>query len=176
VKCCISKNTLLGCVVLHLVLVTLSAFYIRVADEIPGKTIIDFYRKASGAGSSYGFFAPSIGVKVRGLFDVVNEDGTKLTNIPLVPEAEREVQIRLGGIFDEFTSEKADDADFRQPLAASLAASIFSRHATASEVVLHVQEYWPKTMAEYRSGQRADWSDYYAARFARTQGQGGDAQ
>lgn len=170
------KGTLLGCIFLHLTLVTLSASYIEIADWIPGKSAIDFYRKASGADSSFGFFAPSIGIKARGLFDFVDSNGTKVTNISLVPGSEREMQIRMGGIFDEFTSKDADDASFRKPLAASLAAAIFSKHSDAAEVTLHVQEFWPITMAEYRQGQRAAWSEYYAARFARTPDQSGDVQ
>lgn len=166
------KVTLLGCIFLHLVLVSLSASYIKIAPEIPGKDIIDFYRKASGADSSYGFFAPTVGGKTRAVFDIVDPAGRKIESISLLRESDREAQIRLGGIYDQFTSEDAEDATFRKPLAASLAAAIFSEHADATEVILHVQEYWPNTMEEYRKGQRAQWSDYYAARFARTREQG----
>ncbi len=169
----ICKATLLGCTIFHLALVTLSASYINIADTVPGKSIIDFYRKASGADSSYGFFAPSIGAKTRALFDIIDPSGAKIENISLAPNAVREVETRLGGIYDEFTSEDAEDANFRKPLAASLAAAIFSKHSHAAEVILHVQEFWPTTMEEYRQGERARWSDCYAARFARTEQSGG---
>lgn len=171
-----SRKVLLCLAFCHLVFVSLSASYIKVADYIPGKNIIDFYLKATGADSSYGFFAPAIGVKTRALFDIVDHNGNKTVGVPLIAESEREVEIRLGGIFDEFTSEDADDERFRKPLAASLAAAMFSQHKNAAEVTLHVQEFWPKTMEEYRQGEKAKWSDYYAARFVRTENDKGDVQ
>lgn len=164
----ISKVALFGYISMHLFLVTLSAFYIRIPEWMPGKDIFDFYQKASGADSSYGFFAPSIGTKTRALFDIIDAHGSKKVNISLLPEAGREVQTRLGGIYDEFSTKAADEAGFRRPLAASLAAAVFSQHADTAQVVLHAQEYRPKTMAEYRQGQRAGWSEYYVARFAYT--------
>lgn len=154
---------------LHLTLVTLSALYIKIADFIPGKNVIDIYRKASGADSSYGFFAPAIGSKTRAVFDFVDEDGKKFENISLSSKKEREIQIRLGGLYDEFTK-KDLSANFRKPLAASLAAAIFSKFTNAKEVTLHVEEFWPITMQEYQKGQRAHWSEYYQARFIKDNG------
>lgn len=163
------KRFLLAWAFLHLTLVTLSASYIKIADWMPGKNIIDIYNKASGADSSYGFFAPAIGSKARAVFDLVDEDGKKFENISLSSEKEREIQIRLGGLYDEFTK-KDLDANFRKPLAASLAAAIFSKFANAKEVTLHVQEFSPITMEEYQKGQRATWSEYYQARFIKDNG------
>jgi hypothetical protein len=87
--------------------------------------------------------------------------------IELIPNAPREIETRLGGIYDEFTTSRAQDDDFRHPLAASLAAAIFTQHREAREVEMRVQEYLPYTMDEYRQGKRADWSDYYTAHLSR---------
>lgn len=168
------KIILVGCMVGHLALVTISASHIKIADGMPGKAIIDFYNKASGAGSSYSFFAPSMGVKTRALFDLVGEDGSKVTDIPLSTQPGREVELRLYGISDEFICKNAEDPSFRQPLAASLAASIFARDATVAEAILRVQEFRPITMEEYRRGERAHWSEYYVARFARIPEEGNE--
>lgn len=163
------KGFLLGWIIFHLSLVSLGASYGRLPEWLPGRSIVEFYAHASGADGSYGFFAPSIGMKVRGLFDVVMKDGTKIFQVPLIPDTEREMHIRLGGVFDELTSEGAYDDHFRQPLATSLAAAIFTKYHDAAEVILHVEEFLPVTMVEYREGRREEWMEYYKARFARNE-------
>lgn len=160
------KGLLLGWLFLHLALVCLGASYGRLPEWLVGRSIVEFYTHASGADGSYGFFAPSIGMKVRGLFDIVLNDGTKISQVPLIPDNQREMQIRLGGVFDDLAS-GAHDAHLRQPLATSLAAAIFTKYQEAAEVTLHVEEFLPVTMAEYREGRREEWSEYYKARFAR---------
>lgn len=165
----IGKGILLGWVGVHLGLVTLGASYYKFPDWMPGKSLIQYYGKASGADSNYGFFAPSIGMKINASFDIVKNNGEKISDIPLISDSQREEHIRLGGVFEEFTSEDANDANFRQPLAASLAAAMFTRYPDAKEVVFHVKEFWQKSMAEYRQGQREKWADYYNARFARNE-------
>jgi hypothetical protein len=161
------KITVLIGVLLHLILVTLGAAYIHIPSWLPGHKILDFYAVASGADSNYGFFTPSFGSKTRIVFDIVEPSG-RLENITLAPPSEREVQTRLGAIFDEFVG---DDRDFRKELGASLAAAMFSRYSQASEVILRVQEFWPERMQDYRAGLRPDWSEYYVARFAKEQPQ-----
>lgn len=167
----IYKKLLLLCAFLHLSLVTLSAFYIDIAAHLPATSLIDFYGKASGADSNYGFFAPAIGGKVRAVFNVIESNGKKLTNLALVPPSEREAEIRAGGIFDELITKDSKDKSLRKTLAKSLAATMFYRHKNATLVSLHIEEYWPKTMAEYREGERAQWSDYYVADFVRNEGE-----
>jgi len=152
----------------HLILVTLSAFYIPISDELPGKRIIDLYRRASGANSTYGFFAPSLGGKTRAVVDIIEDNGRTIVDLPLVKNAGREVDIRLGSLSDEFIRKDEASDETRKQLAASLAAATFSNHPNAKEVMLRIQEFWPISMDEYRRGLRAHWQDYYAARFART--------
>lgn len=162
----IFKGTILIFTLAHLTMVTLSASYIKI-DWIFAKPLMEFYQKASGADSSYGFFAPTIGGKTRAVFDVIEKDGTKKINIPLIHNSIREEEIRMGGIFDEFISKDARDPSYRNPLAASLAAAMFSKDRDAVEVILHVQEFWSTTIAEYQRGQKAEWTDFYVARFTR---------
>ncbi len=157
----------LSLVLLHLFFVSLSACYIKIADWIPFSSLITLYQRASGSDAGYGFFAPSIDVKSRAVFDIVDHNGDKRENLPLVPDSQREAQIRVNAIVDELTVKDVDDPEYRQPIAASLAAAMFGKHRDAKEVVLHIQELWPKTMEEYREGQRADWSNRYSARFVR---------
>lgn len=162
------KVVLLLLVFAHLTLVALGASYVKIAPWIPGKNIIEFYQKASGSDSSYGFFAPNIGLKSRAVFDIIDKKGNMLSDIVLAAGSGREVEIRLGGIYDEFSSKQADDAIFRKPLAASLAAAIFSQYSEATQVTLRVQQYLQISILEYQQGKREQWSDYYSARFART--------
>lgn len=170
----ISKKALISWAFFHLILVTMSAFYIKIAPWFPGEHIFTLYQKATGANSGYGFFAPAIGVKTRAVFDVVDEHGVTAKEIPLVPATDREAQIRLGAIFDELSEKVDENEELRKPIAASLAATIFGKYKNATQVVLHVQEYWPKTMEQYRQGERPSWQDYYAARFARSTNELGD--
>jgi hypothetical protein len=165
----VNKGMWLLYICLHLILVTLSGFYIRTADWMPGKSIIDFYKRASGSDSSYGFFAPAIGMKALALFDVTDQNGTKITNVRLVPESEREVELRVTGIFDGFNGQEGQRERIRKPLATSLAAAIFSKYTDAVEVVLRINELSPITMDQYRQGQQGTWSELYTARFARNQ-------
>jgi hypothetical protein len=173
----IFKSFLLGWAIVHLALVSVGASYGQLADWLPCRNIINFYTQASGANSSYGFFAPSIGMKVQGLFDLIYEDGSKLTHVPLITDTEREMHIRLGGIFDELTNTDNENTHLRQSLAASLCAAMFTKYHEIVEVILHVQEFLPVSIAEYREGKRQLWVDYYKARFARAkQEEGKDAE
>ena len=171
-KTCVKKEyckyLACGVLLLHLGLVSFSAAYFKLSDALPFRKVFQFYAKASGADSSYGFFAPSVGSKVRALFDLVDTNGVMISNISFSSEMNREENIRLGGIFEEFLSDEADEEDFRQTLASSLAASAFSYKAGSVKATLHIQEFGPISMAEYRQGMRGDWEEIYTAKFIRT--------
>jgi hypothetical protein len=145
----------------------MGATYTRLKPTLPGARIFELYGKASGADSNYGFFAPNIGAKVRGVFDIIDAAGNKTLDVSLQSGQGREAEIRFGGAIEEFTSEEADSPQFRQNLAASLAASVFGKYPTAQQVVLHLQEYAPTSMPEYRAGKRSQWTEIYRATFAR---------
>jgi hypothetical protein len=100
---------------LHLLLVGFSATYCYLDEKISGSRLVDFYGKLSGADSSYGFFAPSIGSRVRGTFDLIAADGSTTATISLEHEQGREADIRMGGVFDEFTSQSGLDENFAKP-------------------------------------------------------------
>jgi len=163
-----SKHILLALALLHLVFVCFSAAYMHLSSKIPLYSLLKFYGKASGADSSYGFFAPSIGSKVRGVFDVIDRNGKVTPNIQLSPEMNREENIRLGGIFEEFTGDEIEDETFRHSLGASLAAVIFSRFVEAERVVIHIEEFVQVSMEDFRNGKRSFWDNIYDATFART--------
>lgn len=162
----IVKLSLLSLSIVHLSFVALNASYIDILDWLPAPEAFDFYLKATGADSSFGFFAPSIGTKVYADFFVVDENGHK-TPTQLLPHASREAITRLGGIYDQFTSEEAQEKEFRQPLAASLAAAIFNQHDEAQEVYIRIKEFWHNTMDEYRAGNHPEWAEYYSAHMSR---------
>lgn len=163
----IFKKLALCGLAVHLLLVILGASYVKISDFVPGGIFIELYQNASGASSSYGFFAPNIGGKSRAVFDIVDASGSKIENMPLMSKAGREAELRLHCLYDEFNVKRSNKDKFRKNLAASLAASVFSQHPEAVLVTLHVQEFWQKSMAEYRQGLRAHWSDYYLARFTK---------
>lgn len=172
----ISKGMLCFWAFFHITLVTLSSFYIKIPDWLPAKSALEIYKIATGANSTFGFFSPKIGKKARAVFDIVDQNGSTIENVALVPESEYEAHIRISGIYDDIAY-KSDNPEFRKPVAASLAASVFGKYADATQVIVHVQEIRPKTMEEYRKGERAQWSELYKARFARnTPNQGGDAR
>lgn len=163
----ISKTFWLTASLTHLLLVTLSASYIGLPEFLPGKRIIDIYRKASGADGTYGFFAPFIWGKTRFTFDVIDEHGQKSQGLSLFDRPRREAEIRVGNLSEELMRDNPEHREFRQKLGASMAASVFSSHPDATEVVLRVDEYWPNTMEEYRQGKREAWSEAYRARFSK---------
>lgn len=152
----------------HLLLVSLGAVYKDFPGNNPVSAGIQWYSKASGADSSYGFFAPRVGSKVRTIFDSIDAGGVKTTNLRLEKDSGREAAIRLGGFYDEFTSKEAEeDPEFRQQLGATLAAAIFTEHPEAVQAVLHLEEYDPVSMEAYRQGERSSWEEIYQATFAR---------
>ena len=106
------KRVVLGFIMIHLVFVSMGASYIKIVDYIAGKNIIDFYQKAVGGFSSYGFFAPAVGGKSRALFDIIDNNGKKNENLSLMREPGREVELRLSGIYDEFSGKLAKDGKF----------------------------------------------------------------
>ncbi len=153
--------------VLHLLLVIAGAMYTEFEDESSLGRFLDFYSQASGANSSYGFFTPTLGGKVEAVFDIMDQQGKKIDTVHFARNASREVQIRLGGLYEEFTTKGAQEDKVRQTLAGSLTSYVFGEYPTASHVIFRVEDYWPITMAEYRQGKRSDWEVLYEAKFAR---------
>lgn len=152
----------------HLLLVIAGACYAPFEGESPLRKFLELYTQASGASGTYGFFSPSIGGKVEAVFDIMDQNGKKIDTIHFAQNASREVQIRLAGIYEEFTSKFAREDQVRQKLATSLTSYVFGEHPTATEVILRIEDYWPTTIAEYRQGKRSDWEVLYEAKFSRT--------
>ena len=163
------KSRIVFCTVatLHLLLVAAGASYQNMEGDTLFHKFLEVYANASGAGSSYGFFTPSLGGKTEAVFDIFDQTGKKTKTVHFAEHASRELKIRLASIYDEFTSKAARKDHVRQALATSLTSYIFGEYPTASRVVLRIEDYWPTTMAEYREGKRSDWEVLYEAKFAR---------
>jgi hypothetical protein len=125
--------------------------------------VINQYGALSGTDSSYGFFAPEVGTQLRVLFELTCADGTKRTDI-LTTGASHEADLRIGDMVAIFWSA---DEDLQRGLAASWAGRMLARHPEATRVVVHLDAYELPTMAEYKQGERPDWSPHYQAEFVR---------
>jgi hypothetical protein len=125
---------------------------------------LELYGKLSGASSSYGFFAPAVGGQVRARFEVVDAAGNRQP-VDLRPGESHEADIRVEGIYGEFMDTGEDAKKLQRSIAASLAGTVFGRHPEAKEVYVRLEELWPVSMAEYRSGRRNEWKFVYQAKF-----------
>lgn len=151
----------------HLLLVGLGASYVDLTRLGPIGEALNLYGEATGSSHSYGFFAPGVGSQVRARFEVVDESG-KNEMISLQSGASHEGDLRVGNIIDQFVhmlDEVEEQENLRRSLAASLAGSVFGEYPKAREVVVHLDEFVPVSMADYRAGERAKWDEIYTARF-----------
>ena len=149
----------------HLSLVVAGAAYYGFDQWGRLGKVLDVYGAASGANSSYGFFAPDVGGQVRARFEITDRDGHhRFTD--LASGLNHESDLRINGIMSEFVNEDPDPERFDRSLAASLAGTIFGRYPQAVQVQVTLEEFWPVSMADYRAGQRAEWKSFYQIRFA----------
>jgi hypothetical protein len=123
--------------------------------------VITQYGALSGTDSSYGFFAPSVGTQLRVKFELTDAEGKKSEDI-LTTGASHEADLRIGDMVAMFWMA---EQDLQRAMAACWAGRILARHPDADCVVVHLDAYDLPTMAEYREGQRPDWSPYYEAEF-----------
>jgi len=150
---------------IHLCLVVLGASYVDVSELPFVGSAMTYYGVLSGAGNSYGFFAPGVGAQLRSRFEIVTTDGHK-ARLVLESGASHEADLRFGNIIDQFIpANEDDDDDLRRSLAASLAGKVFSRHPEAQEVAVLLDEFDPVSMTEYGAGKRASWQQIYLSRF-----------
>ena len=166
-----TRRLLLGLALTHLMLVTLGAAYIGFDRLGQVGEALDYYGVLSGSGNTYGFFAPGVGGEVRARFTRIDGKGN-VTQTTLRSGSSHESDIRFGNIIDQFEDNAdADDnddddaTDLRRSLAASLAGKIFARYPDTHAVEVHLDEFDPVSMADYRKGTRPQWKEYYTARF-----------
>lgn len=125
--------------------------------------LLALYGALSGTDSSYGFFAPEVGTQLRVTFELTCADGTKRTDI-LTTGASHEADLRIGDMVAIFWMA---DENLQRGLAGSWAGRMLARHPDATRVLVHLDAYELPTMAEYKRGERPDWSLYYEAEFVR---------
>ncbi len=164
----------------HLVTVVCGACYLLPGSNSgPAGQIVRWYATMSGAGSSYGFFAPQVGAKHRARFLLQDDKGSTWWEV-FDQASSLEARLRLTGIVESaFMSGDADKfPEWRKRLVESWAATMFSRHPSAESLNVLVQFYDIPTIAEYRAGSRPSWETVYRAQVQRrsltTQERGGE--
>ena len=153
----------------HLAIVLCGACYcLPDYDQGSAAGLIRWYGTTSGAGSSYGFFAPEVGVPHRARFVLRDEQGGTWSD-SFDRASTNEARLRLTGIVvTSFMSGDAyKSAQWREKLVKSWAATMFTRHSRAVELTVVVEAYDVPNMAAYRTGSRPGWQTVYEARLRR---------
>jgi hypothetical protein len=153
----------LGC---HLAIVVAGAAHFTSRLHGPLGRGLRFYDALSGAGDSYGFFAPTVGPQLRARFTVATSRGERFDET-LETGKSREVGFRLGNLAGTIYI-AAQRADLRRAFLGALAASRFGAHPDASLVQVTIEQWVMPTMAEYRRGARPRWRSLHEATFVRT--------
>lgn len=153
----------------HLAVVICGAAYLLPSAEAgPAAQGLRWYTAMSGAGSSYGFFAPSVGSPHRARF-LLKDDSGRMWWDAFDEAGSSEARLRLTGIVDgAFMSGAAEDSpEWRQRLVSSWAATMFSRHPDAVSLSVVVEAWYVPDMANYRAGSHPTWLEVYQADIAR---------
>jgi hypothetical protein len=145
--------------------VALSAGYVDLSSYGFLGQVVSYYGTLSGAGESYGFFAPGISGQLGVHFDVISKNG-KISTLTLKSDTNHEADLRIGNIINHFQETESDHPEnLRRSIAASLAGSVFGHDPDAKEVVVYLDQFLPVSMEEYRKGSRPQWESLYQARF-----------
>ena len=128
--------------------------------EIP----LSFYSEMSGASHGYGFFSPGVYSQIRSVIDVYDSDGKKTTQ-SIDAGLNREAELRLNDIVEQFINEFEDPVQFQRSLAGSLAGSVFAKNSSAEKVNVRIEQFTPPSRVAYLHGHRAEWEQVYSAKF-----------
>lgn len=128
--------------------------------EIP----LSFWSELSGASHGYGFFSPGVYSQIRGVIDIYDRDGN-LSSQPIHAGLNREAELRLNDIVEQFINDFEDPMQFQRSLAASFAGLTFAKNPEASKVGVRIEQYTPPSRIAYLNGHRADWELAYSAKF-----------
>lgn len=154
----------------HLILVTLGAAGIGFSNQNRLTRVISYYGEITGSTFGYGFFAPGVSSQIRAVFDVVESDARKTTR-ELKVDSNREVDLRIGDMIEQFIGdERKDPMNFQRALSASLSSAVFAEHPRAQSVTIRLERYDPISMEEFREGKRSSWESLYSAKFIRSKG------
>jgi hypothetical protein len=146
----------------HLALVVCGAADWSVLPENrgPGKALA-LARAMTGSDNGYGFFAPDVGSVLRARFTLIDAAGRQRP-AELDLGNNLEARMRVSNVV-----ELADEPDTQEEAAAAMAAAMLGRHPEARQVIVTIEEYDPRTMAEYRAGARPRWEVVYEETFDR---------
>ncbi|HEY8272233.1 MAG TPA: hypothetical protein VIG33_15185 [Pseudobdellovibrionaceae bacterium] len=154
----------------HLTLVTLGAADIGFSNQHWWGRVINYYGEISGSTFGYGFFAPGVSSQIRAVFDVVESDSRQTTRL-LKDDGNREIDLRIGDIIEQFIGEeRKDPLEFQRALSASLSGAVFIEHPSAKSVTIRLEKFDPISMEEFRKGLRPSWVSLYSAKFINRKG------
>jgi hypothetical protein len=151
---------------LHLALVACGALGIVFGRNLDAAMAIGHYAAASGADSSYGFFAPAVASQCRAFMTMRDAAGREWRD-SLAHDPRSVFGLRATSILDSIPS--LSDR-LRRGVTASWASAMFGRHPSAVTVLVSVELHVLPTMAEWRDGVRPSWMTIYEARFVRAGG------
>src|SRR4051812_25600552 len=123
----------LGC---HLVLVIAGAAHLTSRTHGAVGRGLRFYESLTGAGDSYGFFAPTVGPQLRARFILSTPQGRR-SEETLETGKNREVGFRLGNVAGTIYI-AARRTDLRRALLGALAANRFGAHPEANLVQVNI--------------------------------------
>lgn len=161
----LKRKLLVGAFACHLALVLAGAAHLTARVRGPIGSALRFYGELTGAGDSYGFFAPTVGAQLQARFTLFGPHGER-TEETLETGKSREVGFRLGNLAGTVYI-AAKRTDLRRAFLGALAASRFGAHPGASTVQVSIDEWVMPTMAEYRLGERPRWLSLHEAAFVR---------
>lgn len=154
---------IIGASALHLTLVGLGAAHAWPETGGWFGSLLHVYGSASGASSSYSFFAPGVGPQLRVQLDVADAAG-RTSEEALVTGVSREAELRIGNIVGGLWSDWVE-RDMQRAVAASLAGTVFGRRPYADTVSVRFESFDLPTMEQYLEGQRGEWQSHYQAKF-----------
>ena len=135
-------------------------------DNLIGAAL-NYYSEMTGAGASYGFFAPGVDSQIRAQFEILHSNGQS-SLVQLESGRNSEFYLRTGDIIENFEDQDSDDPmKFQRDLSTSLSGTIFARYPDARSVTIHLDKFEVVSMADYRNGQRPDWKRLYSATFTK---------
>jgi hypothetical protein len=162
----VKRSLWVGALGFHLLLVVAGAAHLTSRAHGSVGRGLRFYRTLSGAGDSYGFFAPTIGPQLRARFTIHGPRGER-SEETLETGRSREAAFRLGNVAGTIYM-LAGRTDLRRAFLGALAASRFGTHPEANLIEVTIEEWVMPTMAEYRLGARPRWRSLLAASFVRS--------
>lgn len=143
----------------HLLVVVLGAARVKVSSPGPLRSLIEIYGAWSGAGNSYGFFAPGVASEWRTTLDYYEPlQGTWVTRTRTAPNLE--LSLLEATINSSFSHD-----GIREALAASWAAAQLGEVPDAAAVVVRAEAFLLPTITQYRAGVRGRWRTLAAYAF-----------